>query len=128
MNDKEQEFEQRVRTALDADLNALDTGTRSRLAMARAAAFEQQSFLARWFSVDNWMPLTAVAASLMLAVSLFVLRPAADSPVQVAQADTDVALEVMLGDEAQDSVSDPDFFVAMDAMLLIDDEEEKNAG
>jgi anti-sigma-K factor RskA len=124
----DQEFEQRVRTTLDSSVSALDAETRSRLAAARAQAFERKSWLARWLPAGNWIPATALAACAVLAVTLFVVNRQTDAPLQMAQADPDFALELLLGDDdSTDTDADPDFYIQMEAMLL-NEEDEQNAG
>ena len=127
MNREDQEFEQRARTALDSGVTALDADTRRRLAAGRARALEQKSFFARWLPAGTWIPATALATVAVLAVTLVIVNRHADVPVQVAQADPDFALELLLGDDdSADTVSDPDFFVVMDAMM--DEEDKQHAG
>jgi anti-sigma-K factor RskA len=135
MNREDQEFEQRARTALDSSVTALDADTRRRLAAGRARALEQKSFFARWLTMDNWVPATAFAAIAVLAVTLFVANRHADAPVQVAQSDSDFALELLLGSDTEDEEddksgqtadTDPDFFIVMDAMM--DEEDKQHAG
>ena len=127
MNREDQEFEQRARTALDSSVTALDADTRRRLAAGRARALEQKSFFARWMPVGNWVPATAFAAVAVLAVTLFVANRPTDAPAQVAQADSEFALELLLSeDESADTVADPDFFIVMEAMM--DEEETQHAG
>jgi anti-sigma-K factor RskA len=127
MNREDQEFEQRARMALDSSVTTLDADTRRRLAAGRARALEQKSFFARWMSVGNWVPATAFAAVAVLAVTLFIANRHADAPAQVAQADSEFALELLLSeDDSADTVSDPDFFVVMDAMM--DEEDKQHAG
>ena len=138
MNREDQEFEQRARTALDSSVTALDADTRRRLAAGRARALEQKSFFARWIPVGNWVPATAFAAIAVLAVTLFVANRHPDAPVQVAQvaqSDSDAALELLLGNNSDDEEddengqaadTDPDFFVVMDAMM--DEEDKQHAG
>jgi hypothetical protein len=126
MNRQDDEFEQRVRTTLDSSVTALDADTRRRLAASRAQAFEHKSWLARWLPSNNWVPATAFAAIAVLTVTLFVVNWQPDAPVQMAQSDSEFALELLLSDDNADTVSDPDFFIVMDAMM--DDEDAKNAG
>ena len=126
MNREDQEFELRARTALDSGVDALDTDTRRRLAAGRARALEQKSFFARWLPSGIWIPATSFAAIAVLAVTLFVANRHPDVPVQVAQADPDFALELLLSDDSSDTVADPDFFIVMDAML--DEEDSQHAG
>jgi anti-sigma-K factor RskA len=127
MNREDQEFEQRARMALDSSVTTLDADTRRRLAAGRARALEQKSFFARWMSVGNWVPATAFAAVAVLAVTLFIANRHADAPAQVAQADSEFALELLLSeDDSADTVSDPDFFIVMEAMM--DEEDKQHAG
>jgi hypothetical protein len=127
MNREDQEFEQRARTALESSVNALDADTRRRLAAGRARALEQESFFARWLPSGTWIPATALATIAVLAVTLFIVNRKTDAPVQVAQADSEFALELLLSDDSSpDAVSDPDFFIVMEAMM--DEEDKQNAG
>jgi hypothetical protein len=127
MKREDQEFEQRARTALDSSVTALDADTRRRLAAGRARALEQKSFFARWLPSGTWIPATALATFAVVAVTLFVANHHADAPVQVAQSDSEFALELLLSDDSSpDAVSDPDFFVVMDAMM--DEEDKQHAG
>jgi Protein of unknown function (DUF3619) len=127
MSTDDQEFEQRVRSALDSSVTTLDADTRRRLAMGRARALDRTSFLARWLPVSNWVPATALAGCAVLAVTLFVAHRQPDTPTLVAQTDPDVALEILLGSgDGQEADSDPDFYIVMDVMM--NDEDRKNAG
>ncbi len=127
MNREDQEFEQRARTALDSSVTTLDADTRRRLAAGRARALEQKSFFARWLPAGTWIPATALATVAVLAVTLVIVNRRPDVPVQVAQADPDFALELLLSeDDSADTVSDPDFFIVMEAMM--DEEDKQHAG
>jgi anti-sigma-K factor RskA len=130
-----QDFEQRVRTTLDSGVASLDAATRSRLAAGRIQAFERQSWMARWLPAHNWIPATALAACAVLAVTLFVANREPHAPMQLAQNDSDFALELLLGSTGEDEEDDengqeaagPDFFIQMEAMML-HEEEMQNAG
>lgn len=126
MNQHDQEFELRARQALDSSVTALDGETRRRLAAGRARALERKSFLARWLPAGNWVPAATFAAIAVVAVTLFVVNRQPDLSVQVAQSDSEFALEVLLADESPDSEADPDFFIVMDAMM--DEEDAQHAG
>jgi hypothetical protein len=122
MNRHDQEFEQRARTALDSSVAGLDAETRRRLAAGRARALERKTFFERWLPAGNWVPATALAACAVLAVVLYVAQQKPESPVQVAQADPDVALEILLGNgDEQEADNDPYFYILMDS--LMDDED-----
>jgi negative regulator of sigma E activity len=121
MNRDNQEFELRARTALDSSVTALDADTRRRLAAGRAKALEQKPLFSRWLSFGNWIPATALAACAVLAVVLFIAQEP-PAPVQVAQTDPDVALEILLGNgDEQEADNDPYFYILMDS--LMDDED-----
>ncbi|MGC2166310.1 MAG: hypothetical protein WA632_09880 [Gallionella sp.] len=125
MNRHDEEFEQRVRTALESGMSAPDADTRRRLAAGRARALEQKPFLTRWLSVGNWIPATALAGCAVLAVALFIADRQPDAPLQIAQSDSEFALELLFSDGIADTEDDPDFYAAMDAMIY---EEEQHAG
>jgi len=126
MNQHDQEFEQRVKSALDTSVTTLDIDTRTRLATGRAQALNSKSFFKGWFTEGNRVPTTALAAIAALAITLSVVYHHQDAPApRIAQLDPDIALEILLGD-GQQADSDPDFYIVMEAMLI--EEEEKNAG
>lgn len=128
MNKADQEFEQRVRVTLDFSVTALDAATRSHLASVRTRALEQKSWVTRWMPSNVLFPATAFAACAVLTVTLFVANQQPDAPVQLAQADADFALELLLGDEAiPETETDPDFYIQLEALLL-NEEDENNAG
>jgi hypothetical protein len=135
LSKEDRDFEQRVRTTLDSGVASLDAATRSRLAAGRIQAFERQSWMTRWLPVHNWIPATALAACAVLAVTLFVANREPLAPMQLAQNDSDFALELLLGSAGEDEEDDengqeasgPDFFIQMEAMML-HEEETQNAG
>ncbi len=128
MRKTDQECEQRVRVTLDSSVTALDAATRSRLAEVRVRALEQKFWMSRWMPTQRLIPATAFAACAVLAVTLYVANRQPDSPLQFAQTDADFALELLLGDDViPDTEADPDFFIQMEALLL-NEEDEQNAG
>jgi hypothetical protein len=136
LSKEQQEFEQRVRTALDSSVTSLDADTRARLAAGRVGAFERNSRLAHWIPSGNWIPATAFAACAVLAVTLFAANRHPNAPIQIAQTDADFTLELLLGSDDEDEDAEengptadaaPDFFIQMEAMML-HEEEKLNAG
>lgn len=115
MNHDDQRFEQRVRTALDSGVNELDAATRNRLAAMRVRADEQQPLLRRWLSMGHWLPAAALASSVILAI-VIAIRPA-PAPESALLAEADIALDLLFDEEAQESDSDPDFYVWLDVVL-----------
>jgi hypothetical protein len=121
MKQSDQEFEQRVKTTLESSLMELDADTRRRLAAGRAKALEPKPSLLGWFTAGNWMPVTATAAVMVLAVSLFIVQQRPDAPTQVAQAD-DVAIELLFSeDDSNDADSDAELYIMMDALMNEED-------
>jgi hypothetical protein len=119
MNHDDQRFEQRVRSALDHGVSELDAATRNRLAAIRVRASEQQPVLRRWLNTGHWLPTAALAASLILAVVIAIRPGSAPEPALLAEAD--IALDLLLDEEAQESDSDPDFYVWLDVVLAEED-------
>jgi anti-sigma-K factor RskA len=117
MNQHDREFEQRVRSALDSSVDGLDTATRSRLAAMRARVGERQSLLQRWLGAGHWLPAAALAASVTLAIAIAIRPSSAPTPEPSLLAEADIALELLLDDEVQESDSDPDFYVWLDVVL-----------
>lgn len=126
MKPNDEEFEKRVRSTLDSGITNLDAETRSRLALIRNAALKQKPFLLRWISFDNWGPATALAASVIFALVIFISPSFNKSPEQLALQDSDIVLELLLNEEAQDESADPDFYVWLDAVML-EEEDSANA-
>ncbi len=114
MKSDEDIFEQKVRTALDDSVSSLDAETRRRLTVIRREAFERKPFFSRWPGFGQWVPATALAGVAVMVVALLI-SPAQEGPDLLAQADTDIALELLTDD---DITGDPDFYVWLDAMFL----------
>ena len=71
MSEKMKEFERRSRAAFDQSVDALDAGTRSRLARARAAALaELRDRRLPWNS--TWVPAGAAAAVALVVAMLWI--------------------------------------------------------
>lgn len=118
------DFEQRIRSALDTSVKNLDAGTRSRLTVMRSAALEQKSFSLRNLSFGTWVSVTAVAATVIFAVTLAISPVTDESHDQFVQQDADVALELLLNGDLQEEIGDPAFYAWLDSVLL----EEEEAG
>jgi|GEM_PF-6774281 len=123
MSERDEGFEQRVRTALNESVTSLDADTRNRLATGRAHALTRTSWLARWMPENVWIPATAVAACAVLAITLTIGRQTPEATTQLAQADVEFALELLLSDD--DIVGmDTNAFIQMEALLLLEDEQD----
>jgi hypothetical protein len=114
MKSDEEIFEQRVKATLDDSVSSLDAETRRRLAVMRGKAFEHNAFFSRWPGLGQWIPATALAGVAVMAMALLI-SPAQQGPDLFAQADTDIALELLTDD---DITGDPDFYAWLDVMLL----------
>ncbi|MFH0933798.1 MAG: hypothetical protein V1879_01190 [Pseudomonadota bacterium] len=128
MNHDESEFEQRVRTTLDASVSGLDAETRSRLSAIRHEAVgsrKSRPFLGLGF--DLRIPATVLAACAVLAVVLLVNPAPREGNELIALEDAEVALELLLGEGMQEVPGDPDFYVWVDEILL-EQEESEHAG
>lgn len=125
MNNEESEFEQRVRTTLDDSVSGLDAETRSRLAAIRHEAFSRSApkpFL--WLGVDFRIPATVLAACAVLAVVVFMNPAPREGGEQIVLEETEMALELFLGEGMQEVPDDPDFYVWMDEILQAQEEPE----
>lgn len=123
MSERDEGFEQRVRATLNESVTALDADTRNRLAAGRAQALTRTSWFARWMPENAWMPATAVAAFAVLAITLTLSHQSPDATTQLAQADAEFALELLLSED--DIVEmDADAFIQMEALLLLEDEQD----
>lgn len=123
MSERDEGFEQRVRATLNESVTALDADTRNRLAAGRARALTRTSWLTRWMPENAWMPATAVAALAVLAITLTLGRQTPDVTTQLAQIDAEFALELLL---SEDDIAemDADAFIQMEALLLLEDEQD----
>lgn len=119
MSERDEAFEQRVRATLNGRVAALDADTRNRLAAGRARALTRTPWWARWMPGHAWLPASAVAALAVLAITLSLGRQTPDAMPQLAQADAEFALELLLGED--DIVEmDAEAFIQMEALLLED--------
>lgn len=121
MKHDEELFEQKVKDTLDSSITQLDGETRSRLSAMRHAAFEQQPSLSRWLTFDNWLPVTSFAAVGILAVTLVLNIQHQGASEKLGLQDTDIALELLLNENDELELSDPDFYVWLDEALLDED-------
>ncbi|MBI5891877.1 MAG: hypothetical protein HZB47_14610 [Nitrosomonadales bacterium] len=123
MSNSDNEFERRVKSALDSGYFEPGDATRRQLVLQRARAFERQPFFSRLFATPGWVPATAFAACAVFAVVLFLANAPRPAPEQLALQDSETALEVLFVDEEHEEIGDPDFYVWLDAMLLEDEDE-----
>lgn len=125
MNNDEQ-FEQQVKASLDANVEALDTDTRKRLADIRLQALNAQknnkTSLFGWLSINNWLPAGGLALASLFAVFLVFSPQSQDtSPVQNDQV---AVFELLDNTEELDAITDADFYVWLDENLNQDLEED----
>lgn len=123
MKDKDEAFEQRVKMTLDASVTGLDVGTRSRLSAIRIESLNRKPLFC-WLPFENRIPATALAVFAVLAVILIASQPHHEAMDHLALHDADEPismLELLLNDDDQEEIADPDFYVWMDAILLEDE-------
>lgn len=112
----EDDFEQRVRKALDDSVAGLDGETRSRLSAIRHKALAQRrSRMAWWQGFNAWVPATAIAVAAVFAVTMLIDNAPPGSNGQLALEDGEIVLELVLG---EDLPSEPDFYVWLEEILL----------
>jgi len=108
------DFEHRVARLLKSSEGALTSSVRSRLSAARAAALEEaaRSTGARTFRVPGfWLPAAVLSASAMLAVAVWLARPADGSSAALADSRLIEDSEVLAANEEPELFSeDADFF------------------
>lgn len=111
----DEEFERRVRKALDDSVAGLDGETRSRLSAIRHQALAQHRPRAAWWREFNvWVPATALAAAAVFAVTLLIDNTPPAINGQLALEDGEFVLELVLG---EDLPADPDFYVWLEEVL-----------
>jgi hypothetical protein len=108
MDEQDERLEQtgrRAKEVFDASVESLDAETRARLSRARLEAVEATN-RARSSSWRTWVPATAVAATVIVAVAIWRMPDRSEAPVAVAASgDTDLDAVDMLADaEALDLV------------------------
>ena len=125
MND----FEEKVKASLNADLKNLDVDTRAQLANARHKALNQstkKSWYKNW--QQFWLPAGSLALCGILAVFIYVNPKLDNSHTNIANSQAEVettdqvaALELLTeaadGDGNSDESGDPDFYLWADEML-----------
>jgi hypothetical protein len=123
MTNSDEQFEQQVKTSLDANVDALDADTRNRLAKMRGQALNAPSpkFFA-WLNMNNWLPASALAFASLFAVFL-VFNPQ-NQDTSPLQNDQVAVFELLDNSEELDAITDADFYVWMDEGLNQDLEED----
>jgi hypothetical protein len=119
------EFERRTQAVLDASVERLDGRTRSRLNQARQQAVEEyaarQASLSgaswqRWFTPGALLPAGALAAAVLVAITLWNAPRGADGEALLARGETATAfedLDLLADGEAfsgEGDIADYDFY------------------
>ena len=116
-------FVQRIRTTLEDSVVNLDSETRKSLAANHRNAFRAKPMLSLAFA--NLIPATAFAACVILAVLLTInmgrddrgLKNTTDYAALQNIGEPLTLLELLTGEENQDVISDPGFYVWLDTVL-----------
>ncbi len=123
---RDEQFEQQVKASLDANMDALDTDTRKRLADIRRQALNAQTNnktpLFGWLSMNNWLPVGALALASLFAV--FLVFSPQNQEVLPLQNDQVAMFELLDDTEELDAITDADFYVWIDEGLRQDLEED----
>lgn len=114
------QFERKVKTSLDANLDALDADTRKRLTDSRSKAMKSHALNSKsqpfaWLNINGYLPAGALALCSLFAV-FFVLNPQ-DKPVQVLQNDQVAVFELLNNADELEAMTDPDFYAWIDESL-----------
>jgi len=102
-------FERNARTVLEESVQRVDARTRSRLNQARQAALAAAAAGPAWWRSFTLMPAAgAVAAALLVAVTLWHREPASELPVLDAQRSAVEDMDLLADSEGLDLVQDGD--------------------
>jgi hypothetical protein len=102
-------LERNARTVLEESVQRIDARTRSRLNQARQAALAAAAERPAWWRSFTLMPAAgAVAAALLVAVTLWHREPASELPVLDAQRSAVEDMELLADTEGLDLVQDGD--------------------
>jgi hypothetical protein len=110
---KQDDFEQRAQTLLQASADQLDGATRSRLTQARHAALDaiKQRQRTRWFWL---MPATGAAAAAIVAVLLVSEPKQVESDATVALVDE---MDIVTAEDSLEFYRDVEFYSWLDAVI-----------
>lgn len=116
----DEQFEHKVKASLDASVDALDTGTRKRLADIRNIALNRQAQNAKthtftWPTFNTWLPASALALCSLFAVFLVFSPQTKDALPQ--QNDQVAVFELLNNADELDAMTDPDFYAWIDESL-----------
>jgi hypothetical protein len=128
----DKQFEQKIKSSLDAQAQNLDADTRQLLANARRKALNQApktTWFASWFKSEYWLPASSLALCSLLAVFILVNPTPHPAPTNVAQTQPAsgqqpgdalnqvAALELLANADDIDTATDPDFYLWADEVL-----------
>ena len=114
------QFERKVKTSLDANLDALDADTRKRLTDSRNKAMKSHALNSKsqpfaWLNINSYLPAGALALCSLFAVFL-VFNPQ-DKSVQVLLNDQVAVFELLNNADELEAMTDPDFYAWIDENL-----------
>ena len=114
------QFEHKVKTSLDANLDALDADTRKRLTDSRNKAVKSQALNSKsqpfaWLNINSSLPAGALALCSLFAV--FLAFNPQDKSVQVLQNDQVAVFELLNNADELEAMTDPDFYAWIDEGL-----------
>jgi hypothetical protein len=110
-------LENRIKASLDQSAAYLDADTQARLQAIRRAALNQPTKTS-WLSLNGWIP----AASLVFCsvIAMLLVLPSKQSPTNPV--DQTAMLELLNNPDELDALSDPDFYMWVDEMDMLQGE------
>lgn len=109
------QFEHKVKTSLDANLDTLDADTRKRLTDSRRLALNSKSQPFAWLNINHYLPAGAIALCSLFAV--FLAFNPQDKKMQPLQNDQVAVFELLNNADELDAITDPDFYAWIDENL-----------
>jgi hypothetical protein len=117
-DDFKDDFKVKVKASLDQNEQNLDAATRKRLADIRRQALDTQAGQAkpaRWLALSAWLPSTALAFGVLLAL-FFVMQQQQPSGTN-AGLEQVATFEMLNNADDLDALADPDFYLWADEAL-----------
>ena len=110
MKSTDEAFSKQAKVSFDETVEELDGATLSKLNRARHAALAEIRQPTRQWS--RWMPVTGVAAAVLVAVMILQNPAGIDEPLPAAVAD----MEILLGEDSIEMLEDLEFYSWLDVV------------
>jgi hypothetical protein len=116
MKQSDEAFDKKAKAVFDESVEELDAATLSKLNRGRHAALAELHRPAQQWS--RWMPVTGVAAAVLIAV-MVMQSPTAVDDAALSTAATD--MEILLGEDSIEMLEDLEFYSWIDSVELDSD-------